>query len=169
MSINILNFKKIFIYSSINQSRWLLLLIFLKNLIWLIYFITYNFIIIFIIYIINYSKINFNLKINNIINFSILNLFIFLNIASLPPFIFIFIKWYNIFLFINTINFNILFFFLIINTLIITFIYLNIINISMFKTFYSHKFILINLSFNSYKIIIIFMSFLILRNIIIID
>nr|QYF07833.1 NADH dehydrogenase subunit 2 [Hypoponera sauteri] len=168
MSINILNFKKIFLYSSINQSSWLLFLIFLKNLIWLIYFISYNYITILIIKLINSFKLNFFFKMYNSFNFSITNLFMFFNMASLPPFMFMFFKWYNMFLFMNSMNFNLIFFILMLNSLLMTYIYINMINISMFKTFYMYKFIPFKFNFSYYNMIIMIMSFIFLSNLIII-
>lgn len=168
MSINIYNFKKIFLYSSINQTRWFLILIFLKNTIWFIYFISYNFISLIIIKFINQYKLNFFSNLNNSSNLSILNLFLFFNLARLPPLIFLFFKWYNIFIFIYSINLNLLFFILIFNSLIITFIYINIINISIYKIYYQSKFLLFKISFINFFTIFSISLFLFLRNIIII-
>lgn len=168
ISININNFKKIFLYSSINQTRWFLILIFLKNTIWFIYFLSYNFISLITIKFINQYKLTFFSNLNNSLNLSILNLFLFFNLARLPPLIFLFFKWYNIFIFIYSINLNLLFFILIFNSLIITFIYINIINISIYKIFYQSKFILLKTSFIKSFIIILISSFFFLSNIIII-
>lgn len=168
ISININNFKKIFLYSSINQTGWFLILIFLKNFIWFIYFLSYNFISLIIIKFINQYKLNFFFNLNNSLNLSILNLFLFFNLARLPPLIFLFFKWYNIFIFIYSINLNLLFFILMFNSLIITFIYINIINISIYKIYYQSKFILFKTPFIKFLIIISISLFLFLRNIIII-
>lgn len=168
ISININNFKKIFLYSSINQTRWFLILIFLKNTVWFIYFLSYNLISLIIIKFINLFKLNFFFNFNNISNLLILNLFLFFNLARLPPLIFLFFKWYNIFIFIYSINLNLLFFILIFNSLLITFIYINIINISIYKICYQSKFLLIKTSFISLFTIIRISLFLFLRSIIII-
>lgn len=168
ISININNLKKIFLYSSINQTRWFLILIFLKNTVWFIYFISYNFISLIIIKFINQYKLNFFSNLNNSLNLSILNLFLFFNLARLPPLIFLFFKWYNIFIFIYSIELNLLFFILIFNSLIITFIYINIINISLYKIYYQSKFISFKTYFIKFFIIISISLFLFLRNIIII-
>lgn len=168
ISININNLKKIFLYSSINQTRWFLILIFLKNSIWFLYFLFYNFISFIIIKFINLYKLNFFFKLNNYLNLSILNLFLFFNLARLPPLIFIFFKWYNILIFIYSINLNLLFFILIFNSLIITFIYINIINISMYKIFYQSKFISPKTPFINLRIINSISLFFLLRNFIII-
>lgn len=169
ISININNLKKIFLYSSINQTRWFLILIFLKNSTWFLYFLSYNFISLIIIKFINQYKLNFFFNnLNNSSNLSILTLFIFFNLARLPPFIFLFFKWYNIFIFIYYINLNLLFFILIFNSLIITFIYINIINMSIYKIYYQSKFIPFKIIFINFYIIILISSFLFLRNFIII-
>lgn len=168
ISINIYNFKKIFLYSSINQTSWFLILIFLKNTIWFIYFISYNFISLIIIKFINQYKLNFSSNLNNSSNLSILNLFLFFNLARLPPLIFLFFKWYNIFIFIYSINLNLLFFILIFNSLIITFIYINIINISIYKIYYQPKFLLLKIPFIKFFIIFSISLFILLRNFIII-
>lgn len=169
ISININNLKKIFLYSSINQTSWFLILIFLKNTIWFTYFLSYNFISLIIIKFINQYKLNFFLNyLNNSSNLSILTLFLFFNLARLPPLIFLFFKWYNIFIFIYSINFNLLFFILIFNSLIITFIYINIINLSIYKIYYQFKFISLKTSFTNFSIIILSSLFLFLRNLFII-
>lgn len=168
ISINVNNFKKIFLYSSINQTSWFLILIFLKNTVWFTYFLSYNFISIVIIKFINQFKLNFFFNLLNSLNLSTLNLFLFFNLARLPPLIFLFFKWYNIFIFINSINLNLLFFILIFNSLIITFIYINIINISIYKIYYKSKFISLKIPFINFIIITLTSLFILLRNFIII-
>jgi NADH:ubiquinone oxidoreductase subunit 2 (subunit N) len=132
---NLYNFKILLRYSSINQSRWIIILISLKSLIWFKYFLFYS-IILFILFIFislykilinfKYLLINFN-KYNNL-----LIIFIIANMARIPPFSFFYIKWYRIFIFIQNSNLFFIFIIIIIRSLIILFIYINIIINSIF-------------------------------------
>ena len=102
--INISNLKIIIAYSSINQSRWIILIIYTKILSWLIYFTFYSITLISLIFIFNFFKIskNFSIKfLNNKLNLNLILILILFNIAGLPPFSFFFIKWYSIFIFIK--------------------------------------------------------------------
>lgn len=123
---NLTNLKNIISFSSINQSGWILILLELKNSIWFIYLIFYSLIsyfIIYFIYFLNFSLIN---SINNNLNLNIYILFIFFNLASIPPFSFFFFKWYNIFLSIINSNIFIILIIIIIRSFIILFTYIYI-------------------------------------------
>lgn len=137
--INLFNFKILLTYSSINQSRWILFLIFFKNLFWLIYISIYTLILFIISIYFNYFKFSFNFYINflNKLNFNFLSIFLIFNLARIPPLSFFIIKWFSIYIFI--LNSNILFIFILIifNSFILIYIYINIIYLNIF--FYSFK------------------------------
>lgn len=135
-----LNFKIILSYSSINQIRWILLLITFKNILWLLYFIIYSSILLIISLLFQFLKLShnffYNFPSNN--NFQLTYIFLFLNIASLPPISFFFIKWFRVFIFIfNSPDIIFLIIIILINSFILIYIYINIIILLIF--FYSTK------------------------------
>lgn len=135
-----LNFKIILSYSSINQTRWILLLITLKNIIWFLYLIIYSSILLIISLLFQFLKLSHNFFYNfpSTNNFQLIYLFLFFNIASLPPLSFFFLKWFNVYIFIfNSPNIIFLIIIILINSFILIYIYINIITILIF--FYSIK------------------------------
>lgn len=150
--INLIRFKILLTYSSINQSSWLIILIYFKNFFWLIYLITYSLILFSILLILNFYHLIFNnINLNFLkLNINLLILFIFINIARLPPFTFFILKWYNIFLIIINSNLYILLLIIIIRSFIILYIYINISSHIIFfwltkiKLFYLNKFLKFN-------------------------
>lgn len=158
--LNIINYKLILLYSSINQSRWFIILMFIKNIIWLLYFFLYSIINFIIIYSINFFKIYFNNKIINSFKFSLIILLLFFNLASLPPFRFFILKWINIFIFFINFKLNLIFFLFLFNSLIIVYIYINISYIFIFiKSINNKLFIIKALKINLFSNILIFFSF----------
>lgn len=143
------NFKIIISYSSINQSRWIILLIYFKNIIWLKYFSFYRIIILILFSLLYLFKVSKNF--NNLpykLNF-ILLIFIF-NLAGLPPFSFFFLKWFRIFISIyNNFFLNILIL-IILRSFIILYIYINIIIKLIF--IYNFKTKLLNFNLNNFNI-----------------
>lgn len=164
--LNLTNYKILLSYSSINQSSWIIILIYFKNIIWFKYFIYYSIIIlnIFILYNLYKIFINFNYK-NYYLN--IFFLIYILNLAGMPPFTFFFIKWYRIFIFIFNSNFFFILILIIFRSFIILFIYINIIINSLFIFSYKSKLIHLILNINFNKIFIFYIG-LILSSIIII-
>lgn len=156
--INTTNFKNILIYSSINQSRWLIIFIILKNLFWLIYLIIYSFIIFVIISFINYHKISFirfytkKFSINT--NFFLICLFF--NISGIPPFSFFLFKWFNIFLSLYNSDLYIILILLIISSFIILFIYIKISLYIIFFWNYNSKLIIKSRPSLSFQLLFIF-------------
>lgn len=143
--INLLNFKILLTYSSINQTRWILLLIFFKNLFWLIYIIIYRIILFIISIFITYFKFTFNFNFNFFynINFNFICLILLFNIARIPPLTFFLIKWFRIFIILFNSNLLFIFILIIINSFILIYIYINIISSIIF--FISFKSKLLNL------------------------
>lgn len=140
----------------------MLILILLKNIIWLIYFITYTIILLIINIIFQFLKISYNFYINiQSSNLQLIYIFLFFNIARLPPTSFFFIKWFRIYLFIFNSNFFIIFIIILINSFILIYIYINIITLLLF--FYSTKSKLIcmtNLSFKKIYLLLFIRFFL---------
>lgn len=135
--INLTNLKKLLTYSSINQLGWILILIYLKNIIWLSYLTIYTLISILIFSILTHYKIY-----NNFIELfpnNLIILLIILNIASMPPFSFFIFKWLRIFVLIINSNIFPISLIIIIRSFIIFFIYLNIIYLSIFTNLTKSK------------------------------
>nr|QDH82236.1 NADH dehydrogenase subunit 2 [Parapolybia varia] len=97
LSIKELNMKKIFSFSSINHSSWMLFIISIDQSMFFLYFLFYSFSMIFVCLILNKFDIN---KINqlfklNLFNHKFINMLLSLNIlilSSLPPFLTFLIK-----------------------------------------------------------------------------
>nr|YP_010015002.1 NADH dehydrogenase subunit 2 [Crematogaster teranishii]QOI14037.1 NADH dehydrogenase subunit 2 [Crematogaster teranishii] len=136
MMFNLNNFKILMAYSSINQSGWMMLLIYLKNIVWFKYFLFYSFINMSLFILFHMLKNNFTF-INNMSNFKI-NLFsiiFILNLAGMPPFSFFYMKWYMTFLIIFNSHHIFILMMLMISSLFMLYIYTNMIMI----TFYIFK------------------------------
>lgn len=130
--LNINNFKILISYSSINQTRWIILLILLKPIVWLQYFLFYCLILSCLFYFIKILKIKKNF--NNIYTFK-LNIIIILftlNLARLPPFSFFYIKWYSIFYSIINSNIILILIIIIFRSFLILYIYTNMITNLLF-------------------------------------
>lgn len=153
--INLLNFKIILIYSSINQTRWILFLILIKTSFWLIYIIIYSLIIFILTSFLTFYKSTFNFFLNNYfsLNFNLIYLIIIINLARIPPLSFFLFKWIRIFILIINTSLHLIFILIIINSFILIYIYINFIISIIF--FYSIKFKFINkliYNINFYKI-----------------
>lgn len=149
--INI-NFKIIISYSSINQIRWMLLLIRFKNILWLLYFIFYSIIIFIITIIFQFLKLSYNFyyTIPSSKNLQLIYILLFFNIARLPPLSFFFIKWFRVFTFIfNSYSIIFLIIIILINSFILIYIYINIIILLIF--FYSIKSKLLFINYQPFK------------------
>nr|YP_009905738.1 NADH dehydrogenase subunit 2 [Nylanderia flavipes]QGW36354.1 NADH dehydrogenase subunit 2 [Nylanderia flavipes] len=156
--INLLNFKILLTYSSINQSSWMLLLIFFKNLFWLIYMFIYSIILMIISFYFNYFKFSFNFYIYffNKMNFNFLSIFLMFNLASIPPLSFFLMKWFSIYIFMFNSKMFLIFILMMINSFILIYIYLNLLSLMMFFFTMKIKFNLININNNDNKKKIIF-------------
>lgn len=148
--INILNFKILLTYSSINQSRWIFILIFFKNLFWLIYILIYRIILLIISIFFNYFKFSFNFHINfsNKLNFNFLLIFLILNLARIPPLSFFLIKWFSIYIFLFNSQIYFILILIIINSFILIYIYINLLFLIIF--FYTIKFKFNIINFNNF-------------------
>lgn len=160
LGLNQINLKLLMCYSSIIQIRWLIILIFLNELIWMNYFILYIYISIRIIVILNKFRLNYLsnlnlLKLNNRWIYFILILNI-IRLARIPPLFGFIIKWIRIQTIIDLNSFYIIII-IIINSLIRIFFYLRTIFNSLINYFRSIKlnFLIVKFRFNfNYKIII---------------
>lgn len=136
--LNQTSLRKLIAFSSINNLRWILFSIIIRENLWIFYFFFYSFIIRIIcllFYIINIFFINqlFFININYIIKLSLL--INFLSLGGLPPFIGFFPKWIII-NFILKNNFYFLSFIIIIIRLIILFFYIRILYSSFIFNYY---------------------------------
>jgi len=160
--INLINFKILLSYSSINQSRWIILLIFLKNIIWLKYFIFYIIILLNIFLIIHYFKITFNriYTTSRQIKFNLIFIILIFNLAGIPPYSLFYIKWLTIFISIYNSNIFIILIIIILSSLFILYIYINITINSLFLNKFNSKIIKFNIS---KSIIILFPKIILCR------
>jgi len=144
--INITNFKVLLSYSSINQSRWIILLIFLKNIIWLKYFIFYIIILSSLFLLLYYFKIMYNLSYISInqIKFNLIFIIFIFNLAGIPPYSFFYIKWFRIYISIYNSNLFIILIIIIFRSLLMLYIYINIIINSIFFNKLNSKLIKFN-------------------------
>lgn len=127
MILNSTKFKKLLAYSSINQIGWIIFLIFLTPKFWVSYFIVYSLSLSLTIHIIKINKIYFISWKKIYKSTKLLFIIIIINLSGTPPFSFFLIKWYRIFIGLNLATPNILIFIILFRSLIITFIYINII------------------------------------------
>lgn len=160
--LNLINFKIIISYSSINQSGWIIFLIFFKTILWWKYFIFYSFISLCLFNLIYYFKIflynnNFIYNYNQIYLSYIPLIFIF-NIAGLPPFSFFYIKWYRIFFITYNSDYLIIFIILILRSLILFYIYTNIMISSIFFYKFKSKLHHFKFSINIFHTFIIYLT-----------
>lgn len=130
--LNINNFKILLSYSSINQTRWIILLTILKPIIWLQYFLFYCLILSCLFYFINFLKIKKNFNNTYIFKLNTIIFLLTLNLASLPPFSFFYIKWYSIFYSIINSNINLILIIIIFRSFFILYVYTNIITNLLF-------------------------------------
>nr|YP_010334250.1 NADH dehydrogenase subunit 2 [Crematogaster matsumurai]UNH90059.1 NADH dehydrogenase subunit 2 [Crematogaster matsumurai] len=139
MMLNINNFKILMSYSSINQSGWMLLLIYLKNIIWFKYFLFYSFITLtlFIFFYLFKNNFNFTYKLNNL-NLMIAIFFMF-NLAGLPPFSFFYMKWYLIFSIIYNSNHIFIMIIMMMSSLFMLYIYTNMMMINFYMFNFKSK------------------------------
>nr|YP_009924918.1 NADH dehydrogenase subunit 2 [Osmylus fulvicephalus]QNH69890.1 NADH dehydrogenase subunit 2 [Osmylus fulvicephalus] len=126
--INQTSLRKLMAYSSINHIGWMLSSMFISNLYWFIYFMSYSILSLSIIYMFNYFNIFFMNQCYNIMNFSpvmkFLMFFNFLSLGGLPPFLGFFPKWILIQ---NLINYNMfMLIIMVMMTLITLFFYIRI-------------------------------------------
>lgn len=94
--LNQISLRKIIAYSSINHLRWILIAIYLNNVIWLNYFLFYWFLLIPLIYYFNINKLFYFNQLYSIIYNTKLKIILFINFLSLgglPPFLGFLPKW----------------------------------------------------------------------------
>nr|YP_009868538.1 NADH dehydrogenase subunit 2 [Dolichoderus quadripunctatus]QKG63372.1 NADH dehydrogenase subunit 2 [Dolichoderus quadripunctatus] len=149
MMLTQLKFKKILTYSSINQSSWMIMLIFMKNIFWIMYMINYMIITMLIFYFINFYKMSFNYL---YLNFNTIMLMMMLNMAGTPPFSFFMFKWLSIFIFMfNSMKLFMLFMVMMISSLMMFFLYLRMMYMSMFLKLSSSKLIKMNIYYTNFN------------------
>lgn len=126
--LNISNLKLLFTYSSINQTGWLLLITFIKDILWFKYFYFYTLTLISAIILIEQQKIFIDISYKKPKNKdNRLILLIIINLGGLPPFAFFYFKWIRVSYFTLNTPLSILSIFLLFRSLIIFYIYSSII------------------------------------------
>nr|YP_009734523.1 NADH dehydrogenase subunit 2 [Acropyga sauteri]QBG38678.1 NADH dehydrogenase subunit 2 [Acropyga sauteri] len=161
--INSLNLKILLTYSSINQTSWMLFLIFLKNMFWFIYMIIYTLILFIISYFFSFLKFSLFFFLNNFfysLNFNLMCLMMILNLASMPPMSFFMLKWMNIFISIFNSNMHLIFIMMIINSLILIYIYINFMNLILFFNMIKFKFFNYSMNLINKNLINFYMIFM---------
>nr|YP_010276190.1 NADH dehydrogenase subunit 2 [Aphaenogaster japonica]UHY39312.1 NADH dehydrogenase subunit 2 [Aphaenogaster japonica] len=160
MSLTKNNFKLIMAYSSINQAGWMILLIYLKIMLWFNYFIFYTMISFSLFWFINYSKMIMNFKYMPIthIKSNIIPFLLLINMSGMPPFSFFIMKWYSIYFTLYNSNFFLILIMMMLSSLFMLYIYINMTLYSMFIYKYSSKLILTFKNMPKYFILIMFIS-----------
>nr|AND96720.1 NADH deshydrogenase subunit 2 [Onthophagus rhinolophus] len=134
MGMNQTDLRKILAYSSINHISWMLLAMMFLETIWMYYFITYTFISLNIIIMLNkFNIFHLNQLFSSMNNYPLMKFFFILNFMSLgglPPFLGFMPKWLTIQILIKMELFS-LSFIVIIMTLITLFFYMRIITLGM--------------------------------------
>nr|AND96478.1 NADH deshydrogenase subunit 2 [Onthophagus clypeatus] len=134
MGMNQTDLRKILAYSSINHISWMLLAMMFLETIWMYYFITYSFISLNIIIMLNkFNIFQLNQLFSSMNNYPLMKFFFILNFMSLgglPPFLGFMPKWLTIQILIKMELFS-LSFIVIIMTLITLFFYMRIITLGM--------------------------------------
>nr|DAC76935.1 TPA_asm: NADH dehydrogenase subunit 2 [Tetraponera aethiops] len=126
------NFKKLIIYSSINQSGWMIILIFLKHPFWLMYMMMYSLMMFLISFFIGTSKLSNTFFQYPMKKFNMVFTLMMMNMASMPPFSFFLFKWSSTFIIILNSNMKFILILMLINSLIMTYVYINMMSWSLF-------------------------------------
>nr|UEV86567.1 NADH dehydrogenase subunit 2 [Dasychira tristis] len=139
--LNQTSLRKLMVFSSINNLGWLLSSIMISENLWILFFITYSFMISIMCFLFNMMNMFFinQLFINNLNPMIKINLMInFLSLGGLPPFIGFFPKW----IIINFLIYNQMYFMIFIMTmmsLITLFFYIRIIYSSLMFNYFKNK------------------------------
>lgn len=133
--LNSTNLKKLITYSSINQSGWIIIISLSFRSLWVIYIIIYSISLMLIKTIIKEKKIKFNIKIRAQHNtLYLLTIIIIMNLAGIPPLTLFVFKWYAVIRLIILTKPNIIIIIILIRSLIIVYLYTNIlVKISLIK------------------------------------
>uniref|UniRef100_A0AAU7YSK9 NADH-ubiquinone oxidoreductase chain 2 n=1 Tax=Pheidole spathifera TaxID=615503 RepID=A0AAU7YSK9_9HYME len=157
--LNLTNFKMLMAYSSINQSSWMILLIYFKTIIWFKYFMFYTIISLSLFSILNLSKtIMTSSYLKSSFKFNMLFIILMFNMSGLPPFSFFYMKWYSMFIFILSSNMLIMLILMMISSLIMLYIYINMMINLFFTNKMKSKMINLNLSSNNKSTMIFFIA-----------
>nr|DAC76844.1 TPA_asm: NADH dehydrogenase subunit 2 [Pseudomyrmex peperi] len=142
--INLKSIKMLITYSSINQSGWIISLIFLKHQSWLLYFMAYSSITLVITSILSYTEISHKFFQYSFKKFNFMFTIMMMNLASMPPFSFFVFKWFSVFTLILSTNLKMLIIIMLINSLLMTFIYIKMMLWSLFINKFETKMMTFN-------------------------
>nr|DAC76779.1 TPA_asm: NADH dehydrogenase subunit 2 [Pseudomyrmex ferrugineus] len=157
--INLKSIKMLITYSSINQTGWIIALIFLKHQSWFIYFMTYTTIMLMITSMLSYTEISNKFFQYMFKKFNFMFTMMMMNLASMPPFSFFMFKWFSTFMLIVSSNLKVMIMTMLINSLLMTFIYIKMMMWSLFINKFEHKMIFTNLyMMNPWKLMWVLVS-----------
>nr|DAC76883.1 TPA_asm: NADH dehydrogenase subunit 2 [Pseudomyrmex gracilis] len=155
--INIKSMKMLITYSSINQTGWIIILIYLKHQMWLMYFMYYSVIVFMINLMLNKTKISLKFFQHKLKKFNLMFTVMMMNLSSMPPFSFFMFKWFSTYIMIMNSNIKMLIIIILINSLLMTFIYIKMISWSLFMKKFKSKLMYnkSNFNYNNYIFIIL--------------
>nr|DAC76896.1 TPA_asm: NADH dehydrogenase subunit 2 [Pseudomyrmex dendroicus] len=140
--LNLNSMKMLIVYSSINQTGWIIMLIFLKHLLWFIYFMIYSMILLLISLLFEFTSLSKKFFMYTFKKLNTSFTVIIMNLASMPPFSFFMMKWFSTFMVILNSNLKFLIILLLFNSLLMTFIYIKMIMWSLFLNKFNSKMIM---------------------------
>nr|DAC76766.1 TPA_asm: NADH dehydrogenase subunit 2 [Pseudomyrmex feralis] len=145
MMLNMKSIKMLITYSSINQTGWIVALIFLKHQFWFLYFMMYSSVLLMICSIMSMTKISHKFFQYSLKKFNFMFTMMMMNLSSMPPFSFFFFKWFSTFELILSSNLKMMIIIMLINSLLLTFIYIKIMVWSLFINKFESKLMYNNL------------------------
>nr|DAC76909.1 TPA_asm: NADH dehydrogenase subunit 2 [Pseudomyrmex elongatus] len=150
--------KILIVYSSINQTGWIVMLIYLKHQFWTIYMLFYSIMMFLISMMLNFTSISTKFFMYTFKKFNIMFTSMMMNLASMPPFSFFMFKWFSTFTFIWNSNIKMMIILMLFNSLIMTFIYIKMMTWSLFINKFESKLIFNKTPIKLNKSILILMS-----------
>nr|DAC76818.1 TPA_asm: NADH dehydrogenase subunit 2 [Pseudomyrmex pallidus] len=148
---NLKSIKMLITYSSINQTSWIALLIYLKHQFWLTYYFFYSSVLLTISSIMFYTEISTKFFQHSLKKLNLMFTVMMMNLASMPPFSFFMFKWFSTFMLILNSNIKLLMIMLLFNSLIMTFIYIKMMMWSLFLNKFEMKLIMSSSLISKFK------------------
>nr|DAC76922.1 TPA_asm: NADH dehydrogenase subunit 2 [Pseudomyrmex concolor] len=139
--INLKSIKMLITYSSINQTGWIVMLIYLKHQFWMLYFILYSTILFMISSIMKLNEMSMKFFSYTIKKFNLMFTAMMMNLASMPPFSFFLFKWFSTFTLIMNSNMKMIIIFMLTNSMMMTYIYIKMMMWSLFMNKFESKMI----------------------------
>nr|DAC76831.1 TPA_asm: NADH dehydrogenase subunit 2 [Pseudomyrmex particeps] len=137
--INMKSMKMMITYSSINQTGWMVALIFINHQFWFLYLMIYTSIMLMISSIMKFTEISFKFFMYSFKKFNFMFTIMMMNLSSMPPFSFFMFKWFSTFAILISSNLKMMIIMLLINSLLLTFIYIKMMLWSLFINKFESK------------------------------